>query len=61
MATNGAVSASPDARPARGRDLREVLGQLVRLDNVRGGLFVAQYPDHPLTALYRQVVAALFP
>ncbi len=63
MATNGAVSASPDARPARGRDLREVLGQLVRLDHVRGGLFVApdglviaaqlpgEVPVEPLSAL----------
>jgi len=24
-----------------------------------GGIFVLRYPDHPLTALYRQVAAAL--
>lgn len=61
--TNGTVKAAAEARPARGRDLRNLLGQLVRLDDVRGGLMVApdglviagqlpaEIPVEPLSAL----------
>ena len=61
--TNGTVSPAAEARPASGRDLRNLLGHLVRLDHVRGGLMVApdglviagqlpaEIPVEPLSAL----------
>lgn len=47
----GSVSATrptPDARPARGRDFRGLLGELVTLEHITGGLIVA--PDGLLIA-----------
>lgn len=41
--TNGNVNSSIETPPAHGRDFRYVLGELVKLEHVRGGLVVA--PD----------------
>lgn len=43
MTTNGAGDLLPDAHPTPGRDFRQVLAGLTRLEHVRGGLLVA--PD----------------
>ncbi|HEV8641039.1 MAG TPA: hypothetical protein VGV13_08070 [Methylomirabilota bacterium] len=41
--SNGNVNSAIELQPARGRDFRYVLGELVKLEHVRGGLLVA--PD----------------
>jgi predicted regulator of Ras-like GTPase activity (Roadblock/LC7/MglB family) len=62
VSANGHVETS-EARPARGRDFRELLKGLVKLEHVRGGLIVApdglviaadlpsEIPVEPLSAL----------
>ena len=60
---NGHASAAAEAPPARGRDFRQLLRELVKLEHVRGGLIVApdglviaaalprEVPVEPLSAL----------
>jgi predicted regulator of Ras-like GTPase activity (Roadblock/LC7/MglB family) len=43
LSANGQVSAPAEAPPARGRNFRQLLRELVGLEHVRGGLIVA--PD----------------
>lgn len=63
LSANGHADPAPEVRPGRGRDFRQLLQGLTRLEHVRGGLIVApdglviasdlprEVPVEPLSAL----------